>query len=207
MTGYRTGPERGAVKMTANRTGSTEGSSTVDVDGSTTKPLRTVRGRDTDQIRQKRGAHGTEKALNQKCDLPRRLITPGHGRRLHAAGPRQGVDQLHTYDPYRRQVRGQGRDGSRCPCLRGGREIPTALQRLIIIYRQISDRRRGRDFGTGIHLNEALEWSKRLGPPHSSLQRGDHGDSRVPRSSGAADLDPLDGGVPVACRAVSSDGW
>ena len=30
---------------------------------------------------------------------------------------------------------------------------------------QRRDGRRGRDFGTGIHLNEALEWSKPPGPP------------------------------------------
>ena len=53
----------------------------------------------------------------------------------------------------------------RRPCLRWGREIPTAPQRFIIIYHQIPDRRRGRDFGTGIHLNEAIKWSKRPGPP------------------------------------------
>ena len=57
--------------------------------------------------------------------------------------------------------------GDRCrPCLRWDREIPTAPQRLIIIDHQTRDGRRGRDFGTGIHLNEALEWSKPPGPPH-----------------------------------------
>ena len=32
---------------------------------------------------------------------------------------------------------------------------------------QVPDRRRGRGFATGIHLNEALEWSKRPGPPQT----------------------------------------
>ena len=43
-------------------------------------------------------------------------------------------------------------------------------QLIIIIYDQIPDRRRGRGFATGIHLNEALEWSKRPGPPQIFLR-------------------------------------
>ena len=50
--------------------------------------------------------------------------------------------------------------------LRGLTHEAARFPQLIIIYDQIPDRRRGRGFATGIHLNEALEWSKRPGPPH-----------------------------------------
>ena len=49
--------------------------------------------------------------------------------------------------------------------LRGLTHEAARFPQLIIIYDQIPDRRRGRGFATGIHLNEALEWSKRPGPP------------------------------------------
>ena len=52
--------------------------------------------------------------------------------------------------------------------LRGLTHEAARFPQLIIIYDQIPDRRRGRGFATGIHLNEALEWSKRPGPPHCS---------------------------------------
>ena len=52
--------------------------------------------------------------------------------------------------------------------LRGLTHEAARFPQLIIIYDQIPDRRRGRGFATGIHLNEALEWSKRPGPPQSS---------------------------------------
>ena len=51
--------------------------------------------------------------------------------------------------------------------LRGLTHEAARFPQLIIIYDQIPDRRRGRGFATGIHLNEALEWSKRPGPLHS----------------------------------------
>ena len=51
--------------------------------------------------------------------------------------------------------------------LRGLTHEAARFPQLIIIYDQIPDRRRGRGFATGIHLNEALEWSKRPGPPHT----------------------------------------
>ena len=50
--------------------------------------------------------------------------------------------------------------------LRGLTHEAARFPQLIIIYDQIPDRRRGRGFATGIHLNEALEWSKRPGPTH-----------------------------------------
>ncbi len=53
--------------------------------------------------------------------------------------------------------------------LRGLTHEAARFPQLIIIYDQIPDRRRGRGFATGIHLNEALEWSKRPGPPQSNL--------------------------------------
>ncbi len=53
--------------------------------------------------------------------------------------------------------------------LRGLTHEAARFPQLIIIYDQIPDRRRGRGFATGIHLNEALEWSKRPGPPHCAL--------------------------------------
>ena len=52
--------------------------------------------------------------------------------------------------------------------LRGLTHEAARFPQLIIIYDQIPDRRRGRGFATGIHLNEALEWSKRPGPPQPS---------------------------------------
>ena len=52
--------------------------------------------------------------------------------------------------------------------LRGLTHEAARFPQLIIIYDQIPDRRRGRGFATGIHLNEALEWSKRPGPPQST---------------------------------------
>ena len=52
--------------------------------------------------------------------------------------------------------------------LRGLTHEAARFPQLIIIYDQISDRRRGRGFATGIHLNEALEWSERPGPPQSA---------------------------------------
>ena len=52
--------------------------------------------------------------------------------------------------------------------LRGLTHEAAIFPQLIIIYDQIPDRRRGRGFATGIHLNEALEWSKRPGPPQFS---------------------------------------
>ena len=52
--------------------------------------------------------------------------------------------------------------------LRGLTHEAARFPQLIIIYDQIPDRRRGRGFATGIHLNEALEWSKRPGPPQMS---------------------------------------
>ena len=58
--------------------------------------------------------------------------------------------------------------------LRGLTHEAARFPQLIIIYDQIPDRRRGRGFATGIHLNEALEWSKRPGPPQSiQLAAGD----------------------------------
>ena len=45
---------------------------------------------------------------------------------------------------------------------------------------QIPDRRRGRGFATGIHLNEALEWSKRPGPPHKPLRHRHFPDHSTP---------------------------
>ena len=45
------------------------------------------------------------------------------------------------------------------------------VERLDSLLDQIPDRRRGRGFATGIHLNEALEWSKRPGPPQPSRFR------------------------------------
>ena len=54
--------------------------------------------------------------------------------------------------------------------LRGLTHEAARFPQLIIIYDQIPDRRRGRGFATGIHLNEALEWSKRPGPPHGAGQ-------------------------------------
>ena len=51
--------------------------------------------------------------------------------------------------------------------LRGLTHEAARFPQLIIIYDQIPDRRRGRGFATGIHLNEALEWSKRPGPPQT----------------------------------------
>ena len=59
--------------------------------------------------------------------------------------------------------------------LRGLTHEAARFPQLIIIYDQIPDRRRGRGFATGIHLNEALEWSKRPGPPHITS------DSRLPK--------------------------
>ena len=53
--------------------------------------------------------------------------------------------------------------------LRGLTHEAARFPQLIIIYDQIPDRRRGRGFATGIHLNEALEWSKRPGPPQFAL--------------------------------------
>ena len=53
--------------------------------------------------------------------------------------------------------------------LRGLTHEAARFPQLIIIYDQIPDRRRGRGFATGIHLNEALEWSKRPGPPQLPL--------------------------------------
>ena len=55
--------------------------------------------------------------------------------------------------------------------LRGLTHEAARFPQLIIIYDQIPDRRRGRGFATGIHLNEALEWSKRPGPPHMTTSR------------------------------------
>ena len=52
--------------------------------------------------------------------------------------------------------------------LRGLTHEAARFPQLIIIYDQIPDRRRGRGFATGIHLNEALEWSKRPGPPQGT---------------------------------------
>ena len=52
--------------------------------------------------------------------------------------------------------------------LRGLTHEAARFPQLIIIYDQIPDRRRGRGFATGIHLNEALEWSKRPGPPQQT---------------------------------------
>ena len=48
---------------------------------------------------------------------------------------------------------------------------PYASSNELIIYDQIPDRGRGRGFATGIHLNEAVEWSKRPGPPQATLRR------------------------------------
>ena len=53
--------------------------------------------------------------------------------------------------------------------LRGLTHEAARFPQLIIIYDQIPDRRRGRGFATGIHLNEALEWSKRPGPPQITV--------------------------------------
>ena len=64
--------------------------------------------------------------------------------------------------------------------LRGLTHEAARFPQLIIIYDQIPDRRRGRGFATGIHLNEALEWSKRPGPPQSGLVRKD---ARLGRTS------------------------
>ena len=55
--------------------------------------------------------------------------------------------------------------------LRGLTHEAARFPQLIIIYDQIPDRRRGRGFATGIHLNEALEWSKRPGPPQYDQAR------------------------------------
>jgi hypothetical protein len=55
--------------------------------------------------------------------------------------------------------------------LRGLTHEAARFPQLIIIYDQIPDRRRGRGFATGIHLNEALEWSKRPGPPQGTSAR------------------------------------
>ena len=55
--------------------------------------------------------------------------------------------------------------------LRGLTHEAARFPQLIIIYDQIPDRRRGRGFATGIHLNEALEWSKRPGPPQHTRPR------------------------------------
>ena len=56
--------------------------------------------------------------------------------------------------------------------LRGLTHEAARFPQLIIIYDQIPDRRRGRGFATGIHLNEALEWSKRPGPPQPTARSG-----------------------------------
>ncbi len=61
--------------------------------------------------------------------------------------------------------------------LRGLTHEAARFPQLIIIYDQIPDRRRGRGFATGIHLNEALEWSKRPGPPQAAEQ--DHVQRRM----------------------------
>ena len=53
--------------------------------------------------------------------------------------------------------------------LRGLTHEAARFPQLIIIYDQIPDRRRGRGFATGIHLNEALEWSERPGPPQMAV--------------------------------------
>ena len=62
--------------------------------------------------------------------------------------------------------------------LRGLTHEAARFPQLIIIYDQTPNRRRGRGFATGIHLNEALEWSKRPGPPHTILEQATPDDAR-----------------------------
>ena len=69
--------------------------------------------------------------------------------------------------------------------LRGLTHEAARFPQLIIIYDQIPDRRRGRGFATGIHLNEALEWSKRPGPP-----QGSRAPAQPPKSPGTRCLPP-----------------
>ena len=76
--------------------------------------------------------------------------------------------------------------------LRGLTHEAARFPQLIIIYDQIPDRRRGRGFATGIHLNEALEWSKRPGPP------------QVSRSTPTATCSPPRDRTPYALRVARS---
>ena len=84
--------------------------------------------------------------------------------------------------------------------LRGLTHEAARFPQLIIIYDQIPDRRRGRGFATGIHLNEALEWSKRPGPPQSNDDR------QEPADGGRAGRPTLDKRADKTHHTCPTDG-
>ena len=84
--------------------------------------------------------------------------------------------------------------------LRGLTHEAARFPQLIIIYDQIPDRRRGRGFATGIHLNEALEWSKRPGPGLGYAEGYTHDYVRHGTTTLFAALDIATGEVFGLCR-------